>query len=185
MKSSKPDLSKKPLIEAIFELRWQLQQKRPNVFFDPNYKILLGRIYDRVTKEYPHHEELPAASVPDELAGHIVQHRFRKSENNWPLIQIGPGLVTLNDTNNYTWKGFQKRAVKLLSTLFGAYPNKKDLQFVMIQLRYLDGLEFDFQKVDVLDFLSDKMKTNIEIAPNLFDKTGVSHHSLGLDFRIT
>jgi uncharacterized protein (TIGR04255 family) len=74
-----------------------------------NYKILLGLIYDRVTKEYPHHEELPAASVPDELAGHIVQHRFRKSENNWPLIQIGPGLVTLNDTNNYTWKGFQKK----------------------------------------------------------------------------
>jgi uncharacterized protein (TIGR04255 family) len=183
LKSSKPNLSNKPLVEAIFELRWQLQQKGPNLFIDPHYKIFLGRIYDRVINEYPHHEELPTATMPEEFAGHVIQHRFRKSEKSWPLIQTGPGLITLNDTDNYTWPDFQKRAHRLLSKLFSAYPVKKELRFVMVQLRYIDGINFDFEKEDVFSFLRDKMKTQIGISPKLFDGTEVSNLPLGLDFR--
>jgi len=183
--SAKPNLSNKPLIEAIFELRWQLKKKGANIFVDPNYKILLGRIYDRVINEYPYHEELPTASMPEELAGHVVQHRFRKAENNWPLLQLGPGLITLNDTDKYSWPDFQKRSHKLLSILFNAYPRRKDLRFIMIQLRYIDALKFDFKNENVFNFLSNKMKTNIGVSSNLFEGTGVVTRPLGIDIKLS
>ncbi|MCD6239350.1 MAG: TIGR04255 family protein [Thermotogae bacterium] len=91
-------LKNKPLVEAIFEFRWKLQEPSIGVKIDPHYKILIGRMYDRVKDEYPFHEQLPAATMPDEIAGYVVQHRFRKDKDKWPLIQIGPGIITLNDT---------------------------------------------------------------------------------------
>ena len=185
MSVPKPDLKNKPLIEAIFELRWELQQKEPAIKIDPHYRILLGRFFDNVVKEYPYHEELASAGIPDEFVGYTVQHRFRKAKNKWPLVQIGPGLVTLNDTEEYTWKDFVKRANKLLSILFKTYPKRKELKFNMILLRYIDGIEFDFNKDHALNFLQEKMKTKIDIHPNLFDGTGVQQLPFGLNLKLT
>ncbi|MCX6750116.1 MAG: hypothetical protein NTZ83_01545 [Candidatus Pacearchaeota archaeon] len=46
-------LKNKPLVEAIFELRWQLKEIQPGVKVDPNYKMLIGRVYERLKEEYP------------------------------------------------------------------------------------------------------------------------------------
>lgn len=171
-------------MEAIFELRWELQQKGAGINIDPHYKILLGRVYDKVIKEYPYHEELPSAAMPDEFVGHIVQHRFRNAQNKWPLIQIGPGLVTLNDTDGYTWEDFEKRANKLLSILFKTYPKRNELKFNMILLRYIDGIEFNFDRDNVFNFLQEKMKTKIDIHPTLFDGTEVQQLTFGLNLKL-
>lgn len=90
-------LTHPPLVEAILEVRWQLQEQVPGVAVDPKYKLLVGRLYDRLSRDYPFHEPLPTASMPDEMLGYVVQHRFRAAEGVWPLVQVGPGLVTLND----------------------------------------------------------------------------------------
>ena len=102
-------LKNKPLVEAIFELRWELEEQVSGAKTDPHYKILIGRMYDRVKDDYPYHEELPTATIPDEIAGYIIQHRFRKDKDMWPLIQVGPGIVTLNDTEGYVWDDFEER----------------------------------------------------------------------------
>src|SRR3989338_2714408 len=98
-------LSNKPLVEAILEIRWALQGF-PNIQTDPHYKILLGRLFDRISSVYQKHQPLPAASIPDEMAGYIVQHQLRIRENDWPLVQVGPGIITLNETAAYTWDDF-------------------------------------------------------------------------------
>lgn len=85
-------LKNKPLVEAILEVKWALTSPTPGVQIDPHYKILLGRLYDKVCEQYPEHEQLPTATVPDEIVGHTVQHRFRYAPNDWPLIQVGPGI---------------------------------------------------------------------------------------------
>lgn len=82
-------LKNKPLVEAIFELRWNLQEPSPGMRVDPHYKLLIGRLYDKLNDEYPFHEQLPTATMPDEIAGYVVRHRFRKDKDKWPLIQIG------------------------------------------------------------------------------------------------
>ena len=181
MASSKLRLKNKPLIEAIFELRWFLQQKGvdPSIRVDPNYNILLGRLYDRIIKKYPHHEKLPASNMPNEIVGYIVQHRFRVAADTWPLIQIGPGVITLNDTKNYTWEDFFKRVSDLLKNLINSYPVRKELKLNMLHLRYIDGIEFNFDEDNIFQFLEDKMKTKIEFHSELFKGTGVKHLPAG------
>ncbi len=179
-------LTNKPLVEAIFELRWELQEQSPGIKVDPHYKILIGRIYDRVSSEYPFHEQLPTATMPDEIAGYVVQHRFRKDRDKWPLIQIGPGVITLNDTDGYIWEDFDKRISYVLDTLFETYPEaENNLKINSLLLRYIDAVDFDYGKDYIFDFLKEEMKVNIEIYEKLFKDTGVSKLPLGFDLRFS
>ena len=61
----------------------------------------------RLQKEYGIIQHVLPESVPVPLSMHFVRHRFRKSKDGWPLVQVGPGIVTLNETNGmlYTCKG--------------------------------------------------------------------------------
>src|SRR5581483_2894612 len=115
-------LKNKPLVEAILEVRWGLVSHAPGHESDPHYKLLLGRLYDRLQEKYPEHEQLPTAIIPDELVGHVVQHRFRTSAKGWPLVQVGPGILTINSTAEYTWEDvFRPRSVDAVGRLYEAH----------------------------------------------------------------
>jgi len=179
-------LKNKPLVEAIFELRWKLQEPAPGMKIDPHYKILIGRIYDRVKDEYPFHEQLPTATMPDEIAGYAVQHRFRKGKDKWPLIQIGPGIITLNDTEGYVWEDFEKRICNLLDVLYEAYPDSEsNLKINGLLLRYIDAVDFDYEKENLFKFLEEKLKVSVQIHEELFKETGVNNSPLNIDLRFT
>lgn len=179
-------LKNKPLVEAIFEMRWELQEPAMGMKLDPHYKILIGRIYDRIKDKYPIHEQLPTANMPDEIAGYIVQHRFRIDNEKWPLIQIGPGIITLNDTEGYVWEDFKERVNHLVDVLFESYPDaENNLRINWLLLRYIDAIEFDYKKEDVFPFLKEKLKLNIDINEKLFESTGVSNSPLGFDLRFS
>lgn len=179
-------LKNKPLVEAIFELRWKLQEPAPGMKIDPHYKILVGRIYDRVKDEYPFHEQLPTATMPDEIAGYVVQHRFRKGKDKWPLIQIGPGIITLNETEGYVWENFEKRIHHMLDVLFEAYPDpENNLRINWLLLRYIDAVDFDYEKDDIFSFLGKNLKIQINIYEKLFEETGVGNLPLGFDLRFS
>jgi len=179
-------LKNKPLLEAIFELRWELQEPQTGMKIDPHYKILIGRVYDRVHNEYPFHEQLPTATMPDEIAAYVVQHRFRKDRDKWPLIQIGPGIMTLNDTDGYVWDDFEKRIISVLGTLFESYPEaEKNLKINGLLLRYIDAIEFDYGKDNIFNFLKEKMKITVNLHEKLFEETGVNMLPLGYDLRFS
>ena len=179
-------LKNKPLVEAIFELRWALQESAEELKIDPYYKILIGRIYERVKDEYPFHEQLPTATMPDEISAYIIQHRFRKAAHDWPLIQIGPGIITLNDTERYVWEDFEKRAKDLIRVLFDTYrPESNPLRINGLLLRYIDAIDFDYEEENVLDFLKENLKVEIEIYKELFSNTEVSPLPLAFDLRFS
>jgi len=179
-------LKNKPLVEAIFEIRWELQEPASGMKIDPHYKILIGRIYDRVKDEYPFHEQLPTATMPDEIAGYVVQHRFRKDKDRWPLIQIGPGIITLNDTEGYVWEDFEKRIHHVVDVLFSAYPESEDnLRINWLLLRYIDAVDFDFYDNNIFSFLRENLKIDINIYKKLFEETEVSNLPLGFDLRFS
>ena len=179
-------LKNKPLIEAIFELRWSLQEQTKGVKIDPHYKLIIGRLYDKLNKEYFYHEQLPSASMPDEIAGYVVQHRFRKGKDDWPLIQIGPGVITVNDTEKYLWHDFEKRTNNAVSTLYEVYPDSKNnLRFNRSLLRYIDAIKFDFENEDIFGFLKDKMKIEVTLYNKLFDTSKVDSKAFGLDLRFS
>jgi uncharacterized protein (TIGR04255 family) len=177
-------LKNKPLVEAIFELQWALQEPAPDMKIDPHYKLLIGRLYDKLGKEYPFHEQLPTAAIPDEIAGYLVQHRFRKSENKWPLVQIGPGIITVNDTEGYVWEDFEKKVIKAVNILFEVYPESKNkLKVNKVTLRYIDAIKFDFEKNDIFTFLKKQVKTEVSLYQRLFQGKRVNKLPLGLDLR--
>lgn len=178
-------LKNKPLVEAILELKWELKEPMPGIKIDPQYKLLAGRLYDRVEKEYPFHEALPTISIPDEISAYLIQHRFRKAKNKWPVIQLGQGIIALNDTEGYVWEDFRKRIIFVLNALLDAYPNgKTDLKFNGITLRYRDAIPFDF-KNNVMDFLKNNMKLDVDISEKLFENTGIENVPVGLDVKIS
>lgn len=179
-------LKNKPLVEAIFELRWDLQERERSVKIDPHYKLLIGRLYDKLSNEYRFYEQLPTATMPDEIAGYVVQHRFRKGKNKWPLVQVGPGIITVNDTEGYTWQDFEKRTIQAIGTLFGVYPQLKyNLKVNRLVLRYIDAIAFDFEKGDIFSFLRKELKTRIELHHGLFDDTGVKEMPSGFDLKLS
>jgi len=176
-------LKNKPLVEAIFELRWELIQ--PSIsgknMVDPNYKLLPGRIFDKVSKEYPFHEPLPTSEMPDEIAGYIIQHRFRKSSNGWPLIQLGPGIITLNDTSGYDWYDYRERIHNLLDVFYATHPQASNLKLNGLSLRYIDSIGLDSSQDSIFSFLKNKMKTDVNLNPKLFKSTGVNDMPINID----
>ena len=178
------DLKNKPLVEAILEIRWHLVQPPLNVqgpaqmmlpAVDPHYRLLLGRLFDRLQKAYPVHEQLPAATLPDEMLPQIVQHRFRAAKDDWPLVQVGPGVFTVNDTHGYTWTDFQKRAEDAVSQLYDAHPNVAEFRIQSLVLRYVDAVEYNYRDENAFAFLRDKMKLGINLPDSLFQDTSVEN----------
>lgn len=178
------NLKNKPLIEAIFEFRWELVEKPKGIFIDPYYKIIIGQIFEKLSKDYPHYNPLPSSSMPDEIAPYVVQYQFRKAENDWPVIQLGPGVITLNETNKYTWTDFYKRIEQMLNVFYEVYPKAtENIKPSSILLRYIDAVDFDHSKENLLIFLKDKLKTNITISDNLFKDTDISNMPAELDLK--
>jgi len=168
-------LKRKPLVEAILEIRWELLAGDPGAAVDPHYKLLLGRLFDRVQDSYPAYEELPTASFPDQLIGHQVQHRFRVAPGAWPLVQVGPGIFTLNSTGDYTsWGDFRARALAAKKSLFEAYPRLSDLKTSQVVLRYINAVDFDYTKNGVFEFLQSKMGVQVSLPSGLFSRHSVS-----------
>jgi uncharacterized protein (TIGR04255 family) len=176
-------LSNPPLVEAIFEMKWQLQESTSGLTHDRHYNLLIGRLYDRLEKRYPFHEPLPAASMPAEMVAGMVQHRFRTAENEWPVFQLGPGVLTVNDTQKYTWDDFKERVLEAANALFEAYP--ESLAVKNLQLRYINAVDFDFDNESVFEFLNHQLKTDISPYPSLFENPDVRNAPASFDCRFT
>lgn len=179
------ELKHKPLVEAILEVRWALTKSDQGPGTDPHYRLLLGRLYDRVLAEFPIHEPLPASALPDDMLGQIVQHRFRTSANGWPLVQIGPGIASLNATDDYSWQTFRPKAMSLVDRLFEAHPKVADLRIEALVLRYVDAVVVHPDQESVLEFLKDKLKIGIDLPSVLFDKTAIDPKPLHLSWSST
>jgi uncharacterized protein (TIGR04255 family) len=163
------DLNNKPLVEAVVELRWGPPVPQPTMEVDQYYPLLLGRFSERVQKEYPFHEPLPSSQLPIMPLPVMVQHRFRVGFNKWPVLQIGPGIMTLNEAGGYKWPDFRSRTEEAIKMLFDAHPAPKNFKIREMRLRYLNGVEFDYSKENIFEFLRDKMGTTISLPNSLFD----------------
>ncbi len=178
------ELENKPLVEAMLEFRWKLSAPRsPGFEEDPHYRLLLGRFSEKVENDYPFHESLPSTQIPDAMVAHMAQHRFRTSEEGWPLIQVGPGLMTVNDTSGYTWDDFKKRCDKAVKSLLNAHPAKEKFEAQDLTLRYINAVDMDSSKESVFNFLRSKMQTNISLPDSLFENGRVRNSPTTLNWQ--
>ncbi len=155
-------LSNPPLTEALLEVRWALLENSNGTQIDNSYPVVAGLLFERVKQDFPHIERLPAAGMPDEITPHVVKQRFRSSPEGWPLMQIGPGVASLNfTTDGYGWQGFRERALsffRMLQEARQATPAPSLINSVV--LKYLNILE---RPADLLAFFKDKMHTDVRV----------------------
>lgn len=166
-------LDKKPLIEAIVELRWRAEDAESQALVDPDYPLLVGRLHDRLRKDYPEYEKLDAARVPDELAAHLVQHRFRTNRDAWPLVQIGPGVLTLNETDGYSWESFHPQAVAVVKALFDSHPQPSRVVPDRIMLRYMNQVRVPDPRQGFHAFLAENLKVRVSLDESFFSGADV------------
>lgn len=181
---SRKDLKNKPLVEAILELKWELPTQKAQGFeADPHYRLLLGRFSERVESDYPFHETLPTTQLPDAMAAHMAQHRFRTSEARWPLLQIGPGLMTVNETDGYTWNDFKDRCEKAVKNLYDSHPAKQKFKVLDMTLRYINAVDVNFSQGSVFSFLQENMKTSISLPDGLFQDSRVNNNPAAFNWQ--
>ncbi|MBE3123576.1 MAG: TIGR04255 family protein [Planctomycetes bacterium] len=176
-------LKNAPLVEAIVELRWELED---NAAPGLGYSMLLGRLSELMREAYPENEATPSAAAPVAMAAemHMVQHRFRAAKGGWPLVQVGPTVFTVNETEAYDWEGdFRQRAVDAIGLLFKAIEKPNSIRVKSLILRYIDGIQYDWEKGSLLEFLKQDLKTEIGLSKSLFRETGVEVPPASLDFR--
>ena len=162
-----------PLVEAIFEIRWALEDVEEEGFpkgkRDPHYVVLVGRLYAELESNYPHIERLSAENVPESMTPYVFRQQFRASEDGWPLVQVGPGIVTVNQTEDYSWKSFKSKVSQLTNALFRVYPQPDKLTISGLSLQYINAEYFDYSNEDLFRYLRENLQTTVKIEKHVFD----------------
>lgn len=165
-----------PLVEVIFELRWAIQSKEEL----DKHQYLHGDLYAKIKNEYPFRESLQPQEVPMELYLHNPSHRFRVAEDNYPLIQVGPGLLTVNTNDSkYEWEEYKNRCVDAMKNLHEVFDLVKTKENIILILQYQDFIRFDFEEYNVYNYLRENLHIDIKQS---FYETQVNPYSLNLRF---
>jgi uncharacterized protein (TIGR04255 family) len=190
-------LQERPLVEAWLELRWELEFTGPPQLAsdpmhpfrkDPFFPFALGTFYNQIKDRFGYKQDLPAAIAPDDALPYVVRHQFRVAEGEWPVLQLGPGVATVNFTHPYTWKIFEEEALYLRTQLIEAY---SDTELVpnAAYLRYRNAIPCQYSSSNPLEFLRENLNTSISLPEHIPGRVSLSEFPSGvnisLNFKLT
>lgn len=148
-----------PLLEVIFELKWQMTNNSDLV----KSQYLHGDLFSILKSDYPERESLTPPDVPPEVFVNRPMYRFRKKKNGYPLFQVGPGLITLNcNDDDYYWEEYYQWAQQLVTSFFSVYDHS-DEKFRPSFL-YVDFFKIDLDQENILEFIGRYFSLNIQQA---------------------
>lgn len=157
-----------PLVEVIFEIKWQIINQNDIV----DFQYLHGDLYSVIKSKYPARENLIPPEIPVEALKGKPFYRYRSGENNYPLVQLGPGVLSINNTDeDYYWDTFEKEIDYLLDSFVSVYPKSNELKFTP-SLTYIDFFEIDFEKTSSLKFINENF--NLNITQSFLSKENIS-----------
>lgn len=161
-----------PIIEALFEMRWKIwgEGESPMKPMDKKFKFFPARFYEKMKKLFPYVEVLPHTNIPDQMDIYLPRYRFREKLGSYPLIQIGPGILTVNVDKNFTQGLFFNTCIDALNGFFEVLP---DIELAEIILHYIDGFDFDYEKKNAFNFLDEKLCTHFAFNQSLFESTNI------------
>lgn len=167
-----------PLVEVVFELHWNVSTSDVT-----KTQYLYGDLYNLLKEKYPYREIVNSPEFPLEFLVDKPVHRYRNSVGDYPLIQIGPGLLTLNCTERkYFWEEFYDNANQLVSNFLKIY-SFLPTDEIRTSLFYLDFFEFDFEKTNIHDFLNKNF--NLSVGQSFLDTNSLpTDLNLGFFFKL-
>lgn len=137
-------LYKAPLQEVIFELRWELQvDENTNNMMDKGFDLALGAFGRIVKDKFPDVIRKVPTDMPVQLLLHQPVFQFWSLSKSWPVIQLGPGIMTVNETDKkYDWdEGYFPLVKNAIDWLHEAYDSK--INFIEASLKYIDNVKID------------------------------------------
>jgi uncharacterized protein (TIGR04255 family) len=171
-------LSKAPLQEVLFEVKWDLEQGIQGITTDPGFALAQGKFQEKVRARFPHFVRKTPPWASELVFPYQVINQHWASEQEWPVVQLGPGILAVNDTElNYEWESnFLPMVQFVLHALKESYDTPLDIQFA--GLRYIDAVKMNNYGKDLtpLEFVNQHF--NIELKRNYY----VGGASCGLHF---
>jgi len=177
------ELSRSDLIEAWLTVKWELDTSDdPNFPQDPQFPFALGKFYDGVQDEFPYLEELPITKVGSGLLPHVVSYRFRAVKGGFPLLNLGPGIASINFGNEYTWERFKQGVDFFRAKLRTAYKDKPRVSSVV--LRYRNQIPFDNSKQELSEFITQNLNTVVQVPRSVPGDASVDSSFHGINIQI-
>lgn len=169
-------LPRAPLQEVIFEIRWKLEtDPSTGQMIDKHFELAGGRLQDLTKAEFPFYNRKIPGFIPFQQFPYQIIHQFWKGNGLWPVIQLGPGIYTVNDTDkNYEWnKTYLPLIKKGIEWLYQSYSDP--LEINACSLRYIDSVKVKEHSFtgNWSEFIYKNLKIKIE---NNFKTTGKQEH---------
>ena len=153
-KQSTGKLTNAPLKEVIFEIHWEGEKDEMKRTTDPEFDLVQGRFASLVKDVTPFHIRLGTAAEFDK-----PRHQYWKAENQWPVVQHGPGVLIVNEIEeNYTWDSFLNQTVKKVIKRFHK-AIEKPIRINKILLQYIDVENVDSN--ESFEFVKKSLKTEL------------------------
>jgi uncharacterized protein (TIGR04255 family) len=149
-----------PLQEVLFEIHWKLDPviDQIGLYIDNDFQSAWNQFILRANNEFPYYVSLKPPTVPEQFFANKAIHQLWKAENKYPVMQLGPGLFTVNDTDkNYTWNDFRSNIITGIKWLLESYNKNLDIDF--IEIRYIDAIELN--DYDLLNYLDEHLNITI------------------------
>ncbi|MEM6265159.1 MAG: TIGR04255 family protein, partial [Bacteroidota bacterium] len=150
-----------PLQEVIFELLWEIGVDSLGNPFDSDFEFAQGLFAKEILKEFPVKKRTIPEGLPIKIYPKPI-HQFWKQEEILPVVQLGQGILAINDSEkNYTWESSFFPLIKnSLKILEGSYD--KELTYKSCGLRYIDAVAITTEeKNDLLGFVNSKFHINL------------------------
>jgi uncharacterized protein (TIGR04255 family) len=139
-----------PLVEVIIEFKWNIDSKEELA----DIQYLYGDLYNELKNKYPFRENILPVEMPIEMTINKPVHRFRAEKGGYPLLQVAPGIITLNTIDDkYYWNSFFNDAKELIQTFFNVHPVENKIAPALL---YIDFFPFDFHENNVHEFINRK-----------------------------
>lgn len=147
-----------PLLEVVFELRWKISNQKDL----EKYQFLTADLYSNLKSKFPDRKLLVPPEVPLELVINKPAYRFSSKESNYPLIQLGPGVLTLNTNDeNYYWSQYYDWTEELTNSFFEVSNIDKNQTFTP-SLIYIDFIKLNFNEINILNYISENLNINVQ-----------------------
>lgn len=152
-------LKNAPLQEVLFEIHWKLDPiiDQFGLYIDNEFQSAWNRFYLNAIKKFPHYVSLKPPTVSEQFYAWKAVHQLWKAEKTYPIMQLGPGLFTVNDTDkNYTWSNFRSNIHTGIEWLLESYNINLNIDF--IEIRYIDAIGLNGEEnSDLLNYLEQNL----------------------------
>lgn len=153
-------LPRSPLQEVIFELFLKEEVDSRGVPTSDKYELSKGVFAREIESSFPLRILKPTPPKNIKIFPNI-SYQFWKEDKKWPVVQLGNGLLTVNETDkNYTWDKFYSMVEDCIEILEKSY--NEPLKINKVSLRYIDAVELpEMPFNEKLNFINDNFNFSL------------------------